>query len=301
MKATSEAMRADTGAFEQSAVLTRDGVRLTTYATGSAHWPTLLFVNPLGLSVDLIAPLAALLGERYRFITWEARLSPGPHGNPLETNCDVSSYVEDIACVLDHFAIRCATGLLAWCSGCESALRFTHACPDRVASLVLISPLVRGCGVPSEFSRQNRAVYARVLRRPEIAADVARVLSPAAMDPEALKTKVRTQELEVAKQIMRPFTSADALLRQALAITQVYGDDSTPAIDPDLELQVPLLALSGLRDDVVDTEIAERLVRNQPRARIVRDSTGDHYMITGKTSAVAARIAEFLGALDRRA
>jgi pimeloyl-ACP methyl ester carboxylesterase len=136
-------------------------------------------------------------------------------------------------------------------------------------------------------------VFARVLRRPERVADLARAVNPASTQPDALMARVHTNDLGIAMQIARPFSSGECLLRQALAITSVFGEGGA-AIDLDRKLQVPTLAIVGGSDDVVDNAVTERLVRDQEHARLWSEPEGDHYMVSNRPRVIARAVGSFL-------
>jgi pimeloyl-ACP methyl ester carboxylesterase len=260
-------------------VLAIDGIRLRAYSMGPRTARCLVFANALGLSAELLAPLMASLATTYRVITWDARLSPGPDGDPRNTSCTPEAFTADIGNILAHYDVAQAMALIGWCSGAEAALRFAQLEPRRLGALILFSPLIRGLGEVSEFSKRNQKIYERVLRRPEMAEVIARIMDPAHADLTGLQERNHTSDPEIARQIARPFASGPAILRHVVASHGLYQGPTATSF-PLAGTEVPLLCLIGATDRVVDTSVAGTLVKAQSHvhAAVWEDPSGDHYL-----------------------
>ena len=255
-------------------VTTPEGVRLSSFAFGRADGPSVVFIMPVGLEARIVAPLANALGKTYRFITWETRLAPGADGALGETSCEVSSHLSDLEAVLDHYGLRGPVPLFSWCSSTQIALRFARERPERVASLIVVSPYLRGVIEESERRARNRKIYDRVVRRPGIADALVNEMQQTSALPDALMEEYQTTRLEIAEMVASPLLCAESLRRYASVMNAL---ERIEPVDLAYQLEKPMLVVTGLRDRLASPDIARGIAERQG-ARVLTDPDCDHYI-----------------------
>ena len=116
-----------------------NGVRYLVRCAGARP---LLLINACGMSLSLWSRLATDQSAPWRLIVPESPCTDLLQGG-MRTADDVSADVGAIVAALDDAAID-RTDLLAWCSGARIAVEFAARFPERVRSLILVAPTLRG-------------------------------------------------------------------------------------------------------------------------------------------------------------
>jgi pimeloyl-ACP methyl ester carboxylesterase len=263
------------GSVARDTVKAHDGIALSSFRFGHAHADPLVFIMPAGLEARIVAPLANALAKRYRVITWETRLSPGLDGADTETACDMGSHVRDVKAAFDHHGIQGPAPVFSWCSSTQIALQFAREFPDLVASLVLISPYLRGVVADSQRRERNRKLYARVVKKPDMASTLVETTRSIATNADAMKAQYQAHHIEVAEMVARPLMQARTLLRYSRVMN---GLDLAEPFDLGTQLSKPILVVSGLKDQLADPAIARSIVEQQHGARLLTDPDCDHYI-----------------------
>jgi pimeloyl-ACP methyl ester carboxylesterase len=147
---------------------TVNGVR---YLVRCAGTNPLLLINACGMSLSLWSRLMTDQSAPRRLIVAESPCTDLLQGG-MRAADDLSADVGAIAAALDDAAID-QTDLLAWCSGARIAVEFAGRFPERVRSLSLVSPTLRGIEgvVPagSSFEDNVNRIFEAVDRRPYLA------------------------------------------------------------------------------------------------------------------------------------
>jgi pimeloyl-ACP methyl ester carboxylesterase len=155
---------------------TVSGVRYLVRCAGANP---LLLVNACGMSLSVWSHLITDQSAPWRLIVPESPCTDLLDGG-MRIADDLSADVGAIAAALDDAAID-RTDLLAWCSGARMAVEFAARFPERVRSLILVSPTLRGAeGVlpaGSNFENDMNRIFEAIDRGPYLAKTFANAFS----------------------------------------------------------------------------------------------------------------------------
>lgn len=157
---------------------TPDGIRYVVRCSGEQP---LVLVNACGMSLSLWSRLMLDRSHPWKLIAAESPCTDVFAGG-MRAAADLTTDVSAIAATLDDAEIDRAH-MVAWCSGARIAVEFAGRFPERIKSLTLISPTLRGtAGAPpagSAFENDLNRIFEAIDRNPNLArtfADVFRSL-----------------------------------------------------------------------------------------------------------------------------
>lgn len=205
----------------------------------------IVLLHGIGSNARSFAPLMAELPAGSRVVAWDA---PGyGRSEPLQTHAPTASdYAARLVGLLDHLGITRCT-LLGHSLGTLTAARVAVEAPERVESLVLISPALG---------------YAAAPGAPLPAVVAARVADLDRLGPEGF-AQARAAGL-VADPVARP--DVLAAVRQSMAAVRRPGYDHAASLlaaswllDDVARVHTPTLVLVGDRDRVTPPENARKV------------------------------------------
>jgi 3-oxoadipate enol-lactonase len=251
---------------------------LAVLDSGESQRPAIVFRHGIFLDRALWLPIAERLVETHRVIVVEAPghgASTDP-GRAYTLTDDAHAGVE----LLDALGIDRAVFVgHSW--GGMWALRIALTAPERVAALALVNtPLAPR---PASGRRQYRALAAllRLIGAPRW---YGRQIVAALFDPAA-------RDSAVAHRLIEQVRVADrAVVVRAMRAVLIDPDDVSDRL---AELRMPVLALAGADDYVLDPEAATMLAARVPHARIVH-VPGDHVAPVEQPAAVEAELRRLL-------
>lgn len=128
--------------LEDQIVTVEDGRALAVFSAGRAEAPTVLLVNPLGVSCLFFVKLIELLSRHHRVVTWETRGLPDYYSDDAAGGSEWApeTHARDLSKVLAAAGRDHADTVVSYCSGSYLTLYATARgliAPRRVA---LISP-----------------------------------------------------------------------------------------------------------------------------------------------------------------
>jgi pimeloyl-ACP methyl ester carboxylesterase len=257
------------------------------YARRTGKRP-LLVVNATGTPVDTWRRMLADRELDFRILLPENQ-SGGLFGGGLEWIEDIQAGADKLASVLEKEGGG-AVDVVAWCNGARVAIDLAIRRPDLIASLVLLTPMLKGVrGVapdPSPFERDLEPILEAVGRRAELAPFLAKTIAAQALAPEWRRLEhdpaARAAALfalpprDQALRLLEPLTSPGSLV--TLAKRNVA--DETYAMDEALgQLSLPTLVILGANDRIVSNAVTLAAVRAWARSVFVATVSGaGHYI-----------------------
>jgi pimeloyl-ACP methyl ester carboxylesterase len=143
--------------------LKANGLVTHTLDQGRRDGPPLVFINSLGTDFRIWNEVAEILAPDFRIITYDKRghglSESGPDKN------DITDYARDLVALLDILGVGRATIVGLSIGGMIAQELYRHN-PDRVAALVLVTPLRRSEPTKSGTSASLRSSAAELKRSP---------------------------------------------------------------------------------------------------------------------------------------
>jgi pimeloyl-ACP methyl ester carboxylesterase len=244
---------------------TTRGVR---YLDRRASGNPMVLVNACGMSASLWSRLLKDRSTPWRLIIPQSPCTDLDQGG-MAAAADLSADGVAIAAALDDAGIDRAD-LLAWCSGARIAVEFAGRFPDRVRSLILVCPTLRGAaGVKpqgSVFEDEIHRIFAEVDGRPNLAPAFAEAFRSlmvfTAWERLAGQPKQRAATLfglparERVSALIAPLVRPEFLVNYARRALR----DETHQVDVALaKLKMPLLLLTGDDDNRVNNAFTAAL------------------------------------------
>jgi pimeloyl-ACP methyl ester carboxylesterase len=237
--------------------LTVDGVRLRVRDSGPRSAPVVLMLHGFGASLETWEAWAAQLVPAYRVIRFDlpgfGLTGPDPTGDYSDARA-----LRLIAALLDQLQIA-QVNLIGHSLGGRIAWRFAAEYPDRVHTLVLISP----DGFASPGFRYDTApdvpLLLRVLPVTLPTALLRMNLAAAYSDPARLSDST----VRRYRDLMRAPGVREAIIDR---LAQVRLVDPGPLLE---RIRAPTLLLWGTRDAMIPFANAADYTRHIPQARLV--------------------------------
>lgn len=244
----------------------------------ATHLPAIVFRHGIFLDRALWQPIAERFAATHRVVVVEApgHGASGDPGHAYTLADDARAGIE----LLDALGIDRAV-LVGHSWGGMWALRIALAAPARVRALALVNtPLAPR----SAAARRQYRTLVALLRAIGAPRWYGRQIVAALFDPAA-------RDSEVAHRLIEQVRAADrATVVRAMNAVLVDPDDVSDRLG---ELRMPVLALAGADDYVLNPEAATMLASRVPHARIVH-APGDHVTPVEQPAAVEAELRRLL-------
>lgn len=233
------------------------GTRLHVRDSGAKDAPALVMLHGFGSSLHTWEPWAQALSDRHRVIRLDL---PGSGLSPPDATGDYSDArsMQLVAALMDRLGVAQAT-LVGNSLGGRIAWRFAAQHPDRVRSLVLVSP--DGFASPGfEYDKSPEVPAMLTLMR----YCLPRFLLKMSLEPAYADKRVLTEAMTSRyHDLMRAPGARDAILRR---MEQVMLTDPVPLLR---QIKAPVLLLWGEQDAMIPFSNAADYVAALPDARLV--------------------------------
>ena len=233
------------------------GMQLHVRDSGRKDAPTLILLHGFGSSLHTWEPWARALASDYRVIRLDM---PGAGLSGADPNVDYSDArsMQLLAALMDHFGIAKAS-LIGNSMGGKIAWKFAAAFPDRVETLVLISP--DGFASPGEEygKRQPVPSMVRLMRYALPKLLLKMNLDPAYGDPAKLTDDIVTRY-------------HDLLLGSGNRDAMIARMEQAELVDPEpllRSIKVPTLLLWGQKDAMIPLANADDYLKDLPNCKLV--------------------------------
>src|SRR5262249_2362245 len=121
--------------------ISANGIDQQVYVGGPEDGPPVLFVHGNCSSAEFWLPLWRHLPDGYRIIAPDLRGYGGTEGAPVEATRGLDQFADDVFAALEAVAPGARPVVVGHSMGGGVAMALTIAHPDRVAALVLESPV----------------------------------------------------------------------------------------------------------------------------------------------------------------
>ncbi|KTT63906.1 hypothetical protein NS383_17705 [Pseudomonas oryzihabitans] len=261
---------------------TVDGVSLNVYACARAHKETVVFINAVGMPLELANRLREALEGEFRFITWESRGIPSPVEDIDQIDISVAAHVADLQQVLEHFSIDRAH-LIGWCSGAYIAYHARDL--PQIASLTLINGaygLVSAEDEETAFMRNLRQVLPLISQSRGNASRFHASFFARSTGVDAQSDADSRQSSEILDATdpnlihltSLPFESAESLYRYSRAITGLQLGET---VLDQMALGIPCHVIAGSCDEAVSPQESRIFSALHPGAEYREISGMDHF------------------------
>jgi pimeloyl-ACP methyl ester carboxylesterase len=249
---------------------TAQGLRLQTYHAGPPEAEAVLLINPIGVSMLLLAPLMRQLAKTHFVLNWETRGLPSLNPGSLPS-MEIGDHLEDARALLAHHRIR-RLQLVSYCSGTSIALSLLASGSSEVTRAVFVSPsiLIRDAIAMTAHQRTVVPIWEDVAAKgPDYCAIVSNLMAPARPTGGDIAT-----ELDYVNRL--PFVDGQSTYLYARLLASanriVYGDLFA-------RLATPVLLLHAEDDELIHVELSRYLARRLPQAQLQLIERGGHYAI----------------------
>lgn len=188
-----------------------------------------------------------------------------------------SSLLQDVADIQEVLrAINLdRVDIVAWCNGSRPAIALAREEPERVASLMLVSPTFHGSMAtekyPSPFEDQLVSAYEIVINDEDVGRSlISGLTEPGMTEPGQLpripekrvSSVLRLPPRAVAKDLLVPLSSIDYFKNY---IDRVLGDETYDVRAALQEVRCPILLVTGTHDAAINTQLARDLLSTHGR------------------------------------
>jgi 3-oxoadipate enol-lactonase len=268
------------------AVLTSaDGLALNAYHAGSHGKPPVLLINPIGVSVLLLAPLMRHLAQDYFVLSWETRGLPSLNPDREEISTRIDDHLDDACRILDHYGVG-AVDLVSYCSGTSIALSLLGAGRIKVSKAVFISPsvLIEEKLPMTNHQRTVVPIWADVAKKGRAYCTIMSNL----MAPKRPHDGNVQAELDYVNRL--PFVDGSSTYQYARLLASVNQTRYSDLFD---KLSIPVLLLHATDDDLIHVELSRYMHRRICNSKLHLVENGGHYAIC-KNEAMHAAISGYL-------
>jgi len=266
-------------------VLQLSGEAVRTFEFGNPNGEPVVLINAYGMPAEFWLPLARVLGQQYRLITWETRGVSDTNQPFCDERVGPEHHVEDALAILDAFGLT-QPHIIGWCTGAQIALRLAAQHPTRVRTLSLLNGAFRFEGTTSHttaFQDQLEGIMANASKSLNTARLFSRVIySSSAPPPAATTTRedVSSVLTSIPSEVMHltaaPYRTAESLYRYARmcnAINRSYDSDWSDRVT------APTFVLTGSQDTIAHPKSSTQLAERVTDAELVIIEDADHFSL----------------------
>jgi pimeloyl-ACP methyl ester carboxylesterase len=280
-----------TGYLERDAVV--GNLKLHYQEWGNSSAPAILMLHGFGVSGHMFDEFAERMQDQYRLIAIDQR-GHGDSDWSEEGDYTRQAFVADVegfaaALGLERFI------LMGHSMGGLNAVAYTVKNPSRVRALVLVD-------VGPESSKEGVDNIVRFTRGPdelefEEFVEMAHRFNPRrTLDNIRERMRHRLKPLESGKWTWK-FDKRFREGREELRVGSELSNDDTWQLFR--SIQAPALLVRGAESDVLTAEVADRVVAEMPRARLVVVPSAGHSVPGDNPDDFTAGVREFLGDVER--
>lgn len=282
-------MRAKYGNASSKFLETDDGLVIHYRDEGCRTCPAIIFMHGANASLHNFEVLSALLGERYRVISYD-HPGHGLSGEHPRDDYSAAGLFSALDAVIEETRVRKFT-LAGASMGGWTAWRYALAHPDKIDSLILLN----ASGAPRPENAPEAKIYlaARILKHP-VGRLAARHFVPRAIVKRSAIESVADPEFVTEVMVDRYWELARLpSYRRAMGIRAVV--DREPAYGQRLgELSMPVLIIWGAKDNVVPPFNAAVFDEMIPDSHVVMIENAGHIPMEETPQLTAAAIDAFL-------
>lgn len=271
-----------------------DGTTIAYQTRGEG--PVVVLSNGLGGTFEAYRHVYALLGTRYRVLSWDYRGLYGSERPASLETLDLAVQARDLDCVLEHEGVDRAV-FVGWSMGVQLNFEYYRRAPHRFAAIVAINGTSgRPFSTVFGYRFMSRVIPLALAVMKWRAREWGALTRYGAGWPGAVPMAQRlglvapTLDVDVWNDLAGGFAEMDfAYYAEMLrALGRHDASDVLPRIT------VPTLVLTGDRDVLTPLATAEHIARTVPDGRLVTIPGGTHYTPVEFPSVLLAAIRELL-------
>jgi thioester reductase-like protein/pimeloyl-ACP methyl ester carboxylesterase len=288
--------------FDRRTIETERG-ELVYFVGGRGTTPVVI-INAYGQSLHFWTELFNLMREDYRIYLWEIRGTSVVAGG-MQGCFSVADHIQDALRLIDTEALeRC--NLMGWCTGGKIALEVASRAPDRVARVVCLTPSFKGTAgenLDTQYEKSMEPICHAVDRRPDQAKLVQAFMGNffGGID---IKDDLRGDDLgknvknvlsmvnrNIRPLLVAPFVAESSILNYARQLLEFWAHDISYLYD---KLEVPIMVLSGERDEIADPNLAHKVISKFPNSIGFQFMGGSHYIHKDNSHSVKRMLDAFV-------
>ncbi len=267
--------------FRFQYVVSRDGLPLKVFSSGSPDLPTLVLANAYGMPAEFMWPLAQRLENEFHVVTWECRWVLTT-SHPFDgRDCSSLIHAQDAIDIADALGVA-SFAMAGWSSGAQVTLRTMAAFPDRVDAGVVMNP---GVSIsPSDtvrvtrFETGIRSLFMKISGNYRIAEKYCELIYGSAgtdaNDNKMLSTILTSTDPSLLYMTSKPFRTPESLYRYGNMMHTLFSER------PDAwthDVKQPVLVYVGEHDVVTHPDIGRALCNGLSNGTLNLDNEGDHF------------------------
>lgn len=278
----------------------RDGTELATYSAGNPDGPVMVLCGGLGGGALIWRPFFERFGRHYRLLTWDYRGLYGSQAPRDPSAYGMAHHVRDLLDLLEHEKVD-APLLVGWSMGVQLGLELHRTHPDLASGLVAIhgtSGRPLATAFDSDVAERVAPWVLDTMRR--LGRGLDRVGPALARNPLVLRSFVwgvqrlgwMAPDLDVAAfgEIAEAWTRLD-LRAYAEIFAQLGAHDASDLL---ASIETPALIVAGERDRFTPQQLAHRMAREMPRARLALVAGATHFGLLEQPGAIVRAVEEFV-------
>ena len=241
-----------------------------SYFVGKNGREPLLLINATGTPIVFWKHLLVDSTHEFRVIVPCRRGSDLLHGG-LRCHSDIRTECADFVSILDAESLD-NVSIIAWCNGARLGIELANAHPDRVSSLVLLGPMLKGIQNVSpsitNFDRDLQPLLDAVRENPALAPLLSRSISQQAKLPDwgkwtnAPSTRARALFALPAKDqahgVLGPLSDAQSFINIS---RRVKSDEDYPMDRALANLTVRTMVILGSNDHIISNQLVYDALR----------------------------------------
>lgn len=274
--------------FTEDIIVSNMGKSLSVYEAGDKRNPTVVLVNPLGISCLFMTALARTLADQYHLITWESRGLPDYAAATTDSakEWELETHCNDLALILDKKQCQ-AQAIITYCSGANIAVYGLAQEMVQTQRLCLVSPSLQmgEIGKRTDYQRSVLPLWNKIAQDGLRTAALIRVLLR-----QTEKTYACAIDTELAIINSLPFQSDESTYRYARLHAPCVQLEAAALLR---QVKVPTLILHDAEDEVIHADTASAVAAALPSAQLSWMNDGGHFAIY-KSQQLRSQIAAFL-------
>ncbi|WP_444944867.1 alpha/beta fold hydrolase [Microbulbifer sp. ZKSA006] len=295
MPVTDTAVKQQLVGFAKESIMTSDDVVISVYTLGDFRKPTLICCNAVGVSNDILLPLARKLSDDYSLITWDTRTLSS--GHDFNDNIDVSlqRLAKDIEEILDYYAIeKCQ--ILGWCNGARIAMKFACLHGNRVEALSLFNGEYIYGDKPAVYEKSHWRVMSHIAKSKANAESYFSVFnksdSGGMSDADNSTSGIcNYRSAELKGYVEQPYRTINSLYNYAKIVNEITKE---PISGEDFAIDCKVLMMSGLEDKMVSIDSARDVARDLQNVEYRELASIDHYGLFNAVDDYFQNISDFI-------
>ena len=275
-----------------------------SYLVGGSGKVPVLIINAYGQSLHFWTELFNLMRNEYRIYLWEIRGTSVVAGG-MQGCFSTEDHVQDALRILEAEDLY-DCNLMGWCTGGKIALEVASRAKDRVARVVCLTPSFKGTkgeDLDTQYEMSMEPICRAVDRAPKNAKLVQEFMGSffggADTSNEERGGDLSQNVTDILNMVNRnvrpllvaPFVAESSILNYSRQLLEFWQHDISKLYST---LEVPIMILSGERDNIADPRLAQKVGRNFVNSVGFQIIGGSHYIHKENSHSVKRMLDAFI-------